>query len=526
MGTKDKNIVDTVELRNRAENRLLTNAPEVGLYRTDREMRRLIHELEVHQIEMEMQNAELQQSRNDADMSLEKYTDLYEFAPVSYFTLDSKGIINAVNIRGASLVGVARPRLLGQRFSLFVTDEYRRIFADFLDAVFLHQDKSVCEVALENEGNKRIYVLLKAMATISGQECALAVIDLTERRLAEESLQASELKFRSYIDNAPDAVLIVDENDRYLEVNYSAIRITGYSEDELLSMSIYDLLPQESVGNALSKTQSLKDTGQMSDEREIILKNGTHRWWSVDAVKLSETRYLRFCKDITEHKQAEDDLRCYARRLIEMEEKLRIKLATELHDEISRDLTVLGINMAIIGAGIKDVVPKKLTARVKDSGKLIKSISHTVRSIMAGLRPPALDDFGLLASLRWHAELFSKRNGIVVTVQAEEPFPRLTIEKEIALFRIAQEALMNVSKHAATERVTIKLRITEGLVRLTVADEGDGFLPTSSSLNPGGSGWGMTIMRERAELNGGKFQVDSAPGKGTTISVVMPLEDI
>ena len=160
---KDKNIVDPVELRNRAENQLFTNAPEVGLYRTDSEMHRLIHELEVHQIELEMMNAELRQSRDDAEMSLEKYTDLYEFAPVGYFTLDSKGIINAVNIRGASVVGVARPRLLGQRFSLLVTDDYRRIFADFLHTVFTHQDKSTCEVALQNKGNNRVYVLIEAM---------------------------------------------------------------------------------------------------------------------------------------------------------------------------------------------------------------------------------------------------------------------------------------------------------------------------------------------------------------------------
>ena len=403
---KDKNIVDPVELRNRAENQLLTNAPEVGLYRTDSEMRRLIHELEVYQVEMEMMNAELRQSRDDAEMSLEKYTDLYEFAPVGYLTLDNKGIINAVNIRGASVVGVARSRLLGQRFSLLVTDDYRRIFADFLHTVFTHQDKSTCEVALQNKGNNRVYVLIEAMASVSGQLCGLTLVDLTERRLAE------------------------------------------------------------------------------------------------------------------------NDLKNYARRLIEMEEDLRIRLATELHDEIARDLTVLGMNIAIINDGVKDVVPKKLTARVKDSGKLIKGITKTVRNIMVGLRPPVLNDLGLLAALRWHTALFIKRNGIKITIQADEPFPRLTIEKETALFRISQEALMNVVKHAATQNVTIKLRITAGIVCFAVSDDGNGFLPASSSYNLTGSGWGMTIMRERAELNGGNFHVDSAPGKGTTVSVVMPLKDI
>lgn len=404
---KDKSMLAVDSgLRRRAEDYLNTKTSEAVLPQKEEETLRLLHELQVHQIELEMMNAELRQSRDDAEMSLEKYYDFYEFAPVGYFTLDSKGIINAVNLRAASVVGVARSRLLGQRFSLLVTDEYRSIFADFLHAVFTHPDKSACEVALQNNGNNRVYVLIEAMPSVSGQLCGLTLVDLTERRLAENAL-----------------------------------------------------------------------------------KN-------------------------------------YARRLIEMEEELRIRLATELHDEMARDLTVLGMNIVIINDGVKDVVPKKLTARVKDSGKLIKGITKTVRNIMVGLRPPVLNDLGLLAALRWHTALFIKRNGIKITIQADEPFPRLTIEKETALFRISQEALMNVVKHAATQNVTIKLRITGGIVCFAVSDDGNGFLPASSSYNLTDSGWGMTIMRERAELNGGNFHVDSTPGKGTTVSVVMPLKDI
>ena len=367
---------------------------------------RLLHEMEVHRIELEMQNAELRQARDDAEQFLGKYTDFYEFAPVGLFTLDQNGTIKSVNLRGASLVSVACPRLVSQRFGLLVTDEYRQIFTDFLVTLFINRDKTACEVALQSKGNRPLFVLLEAMPAELGHECVLVLTDITER------------------------------------------------------------------------------------------------------------------------KQAENDLRNYASRLIEMEEDLRIRLATELHDEIARDLTVLGMNMAIINDGVKDVVPKKLTARVKDSGKLIKGITKTVRNIMVGLRPPVLNDLGLLAALRWHTALFIKRNGIKITIQADEPFPRLTIEKETALFRISQEALMNVVKHAATQNVTIKLRITDGIVCFAVSDDGNGFLPASSSYNLTGSGWGMTIMRERAELNGGNFHVDSAPGKGTTVSVVMPLKDI
>ena len=397
----NKSVSDAVRLRRHAEERVKEITPDVELMKG--ETNRLLHELEVHRIELEMQNIELRQSRDEAERFLEKYSDLYEFAPVGYLTLDRKGTINSVNLRGASLLGIARPRLLGQLFGSLITDEDRQIFTDFLAYSFINQDKTSCEVALKNEGNRPLFVQLEAMATISGEECGLALLDITERKLAAA------------------------------------------------------------------------------------------------------------------------DMRNLTSRLITMEEELRVKFATELHDETCRDLTVLGLNLAIINDAMTGVAPKKVISRIKDSGKIIKGISHTVRNIMVGLRPPMLDDFGLLAAVRWHADLFSKRTGVEVSIQADEPFPRFVVEKETALFRISQEALMNVSKYADSQNVTIKLRKTNDMIMFEVIDEGRGFLVKKPSLNQSGCGWGMTIMRERAELNGGRFRVDSAPGQGTTISVIMPL---
>jgi signal transduction histidine kinase len=209
--------------------------------------------------------------------------------------------------------------------------------------------------------------------------------------------------------------------------------------------------------------------------------------------------------------------------LIEMEEELRKKLAAELHDEIARDLTVLGMNLSIISSALADAAPKNLPARIQDSVRLIESISRTTRNIMANLRPPVLDDYGLVSALRWHSELFSTRSGIEVSVQYDELFPRLPPEVELALFRIAQEALMNTAKHAEAKKVTVTLGCDAGRVRFTIIDDGKGFTPPSTS-HPQASGWGMTIMRERAELAGGDFTIDSRPGQGSTITVEIPRE--
>jgi signal transduction histidine kinase len=228
---------------------------------------------------------------------------------------------------------------------------------------------------------------------------------------------------------------------------------------------------------------------------------------------------------ILARKQAEETLRCYARRLIEMEEDLRKKLATELHDEIARDLTVLGMNISIISSTLAEDAPKILPARIEDSARLIEGISRTTRNIMAGLRPPVLDDYGLVSALRWYSDIFSARTGIEVNIKDDGAFPRLQPEVELALFRISQEALMNTAKHADAETVTITLGCDSGTVRFTIVDNGKGFTPPST-LHPQVSGWGMTIMRERAELVGGHFTFDSQSGQGTTVTVEIPVEGI
>ena len=145
---------------------------------------------------------------------------------------------------------------------------------------------------------------------------------------------------------------------------------------------------------------------------------------------------------------------------------------------------------------------------------------------MSGLRPPVLDDYGLLAAIRWHADMFSKRTGIVACIQADESFPRLKVEMEASLFRILQEALMNTAKHAKALNVTITLRCDNGMVWFAVSDDGKGFATQTPDCFQATSHWGMTIMRERAELLGGFFHVDSSHGKGTTVSVTLPLEDV
>jgi len=178
-----------VELRRRAEELLRTKAAEKHPPRTEAELQRLLHELEVHRIELEMQNSELSRARNEAELALEKFSDLYDFSPVGYFTLDRDGVIREVNLTGADLLGVERSRLNGRRFGQFVAQEARPFFSAFLGKVFASRDKEAFQTSLLKDGNSALFVQMEAVAAESGGECRVAVIDITERRRAEEALQ-------------------------------------------------------------------------------------------------------------------------------------------------------------------------------------------------------------------------------------------------------------------------------------------------------------------------------------------------
>jgi len=218
----------------------------------------------------------------------------------------------------------------------------------------------------------------------------------------------------------------------------------------------------------------------------------------------------------------DDDISNLARRVIKMEEELRKKVVSELQEEIASNLTAIGINLALINDETADRNPKHFHKNVQFACQSITEISRRVRGIVNSLRPQALDDFGLLPALRWYADDFTKQTGIPVLIEADEGFPRLKAEKETALFRIAQEALLNAAKHADTPIVTIKLHNDGTVIELAVVDEGKGRTAESSSPVQEGSGWGMKIMRARAELIGGQFFVVSVPENGTVVSVLLP----
>ena len=176
MTSKDNRPDHATELRRQAEAKLSERKKKAAAFPAiEVDTRRLVHELEVHQIELEMQNEELVQSRAQVEAGLRQYTDLYDFAPVGYFTLARDGAIQQVNLAGANLLGVERGTLINRRFGVFVSIPSRTTFNTFVEKVFGSQQKKTCEVALQKDGSAPLWVHIEAI-TKDGQECRAVVL--------------------------------------------------------------------------------------------------------------------------------------------------------------------------------------------------------------------------------------------------------------------------------------------------------------------------------------------------------------
>lgn len=215
-------LVEPADLRSLAEERLNAMAPEAPLPRSYAETQLFIHELEVHQIELEIQSAEMSLARDEVDTALEQYRDLYDFAPVGYLTLDRDGVIRAVNLTGAGLLGSDRSRLLGRRFGLFLADEARPVFAEFLDKVFTGAARQGCEVPLLKGRKHPLFVQIEGVASASDELCRAVIIDISVRRELEMHHEILHTELASRTAKLEEANFALESANMELEAfNYS-----------------------------------------------------------------------------------------------------------------------------------------------------------------------------------------------------------------------------------------------------------------------------------------------------------------
>lgn len=204
------------------------------------------------------------------------------------------------------------------------------------------------------------------------------------------------------------------------------------------------------------------------------------------------------------------------RRLVFAQETERRRFSADLHDMVGQSLSVLGMGIETIRGLVAGTLTQKADATFDEMSRLLKETMGSVREVMADLRPPLLDDYGLYAAIEWHARQMATRTGLNIDVDGARLEPRPPAEVEVALFRIAQEALINVAKHAGASQARVSLKRDAGRVRLVVEDDGRGIGPAANDAET--VGWGMAVMRERAAAVGGAMHVESA-GRGTRVVV-------
>jgi PAS domain S-box-containing protein len=361
------------------------------------------------------------------------------------------------------------------------------------------------------------------------------VMDISERKQAEERLRRSEEKFKTLFGIAPVGISVLDRQHKIVDANPALEQITRLRREELLdgthrrhtvlNADGTPMLPHEVPSErAMAENRPVNDV-----EAGIVTENGEIIWTQVSAAPLAlpDVSAVVITQDITERKRAAEELeaanrqlRILSRQLFHIQEEERRHLARELHDEIGQTLTAAKINLKIIAPD----VPAKITGRLDDSIQLLDRLLRQVRELSLDLRPPLLDELGLVPTLRWLVDQQAQRAGLRVTFTANVNGLEIDSDVQTACFRIAQEAITNIIRHSGAKSVSVELRLEAERLTLNVRDDGAGFdLAAIHPTNTQHSSLGLVSMKERALLVRGGFEIQSAPGQGTEIRAWFPL---
>ena len=353
---------------------------------------------------------------------------------------------------------------------------------------------------------------------------------ITARKRAEEALRASEERFAKIFHLSPFRMGILRIRDAVvLEVNEAWIKGTGFSREEIINQSIFKLASYLDQGLVDTIRQVLKNPKPILNlEVRFVTKDGREVIAHTSAVMFDldgEPCYLWVANDITERKHAEDALRALSARLRSAREEEGTRIAREIHDELGGVLTGLKWDLEKIDNALNTANENsrlsEIHKRIDNMMTLIETTISTVRRIASELRPGVLDDLGLVAAIEWQIEQFQSRSGLQCHWTNEASDVELSRERATAVFRILQEILTNVLRHARASNLYVKLSRNKNYLELEVKDDGQG-ITESQLMNP--RSLGLLGMKERALLVGGEVSITGKEGVGTTVLVRVPLD--
>lgn len=280
----------------------------------DRSVKQL-RDIQAHQLELESKIEELRRSREELEASRNKYALLYDFAPVGYFTFEREGIIRSVNLFGERLLGIISSGMVGQRFESYVADEDRFVFSRYLRTVFKSQGKETCRLRLAQGDNRPLYVRIEAMVTKSGEECLAVLVDITEKKMAEQALSESEYNLTKAQSMTHVGSWSFDPVTSEVKASDELLRIMHLSREETTQEAFAGVVHPDDKNKVMEQLRLGTEHGRSYEiEHRLLFPDGTARWvyTIVEPSVNSAGRVVRLygtTQDITERKQAEVELR-------------------------------------------------------------------------------------------------------------------------------------------------------------------------------------------------------------------------
>jgi PAS domain S-box-containing protein len=465
----------------------------------------------------------LRQSEQRYRISEDRYRELFEHANDIVFTIDLAGNFTSVNRAAEQLTGYMRDETPAMNFTRIVAPEYLGLVREMLARKIAGGEPTTYELEIITKGRQRVPLEVSTRLIYQdGKAVGVQGIarDVTERKQAEEALRQSEYRYRILVESARDVIFTLSTEGRFTSLNPVFETLTGWSPGEWLGKHVADMIHPEDGPGAMKLFQGfLRGDRLPSYELRVLTKSGEYRTGEVTAtleIRDGEVvGVLGIARDITERKRAEEALR----RLNEMLEERAKRIAHALHDEAGQVLASVYLAVAELAREL----PPAARARLGRISQLLDRVDEQLRHLSHELRPTILDDLGVLPALEFLVEGVSKRTGLRITVEGSTE-GRLSPPTETAVYRIVQEALSNVAKHAQATRVSVRLRREGNGIRCSVTDDGIGFDVPGVLARRGERGLGLIGIQERLQTLGGALEIRSASGRGTELLITLPLK--
>jgi PAS domain S-box-containing protein len=483
-------------------------------------------------VRLVLEHAQELQTRKEVEA---RYRDQFDAVPVGLYRAAADGRILDANLTLIRMLGYpGREALLAvnARDLYADPDEFGRLSASLRGRV----DTRSVETQLVRRDSTLVWTEHQLRVRHDGGQALCyegAIRDVSRQKQVEMALRESEERFRTIVEQSPVAIQVLSPDGWTVQVNGAWEELWGVTAADV---SNYNMLQDEqaiSLGTMpyvkrgfAGETVWMPPVAYHTPE---TLKLGRKRWFQARIYPVRGDHgdirnVIMLYEDITERQWATEDLQRLSAQLMNAQEAERKRISRELHDELGQALTAMRINIASLESDLLPTLPAASAEALVETGRMADEMLDHVRELALAFRPTMLDELGLIPTLRWYTDRYARRLGIEVELEATGLEDRLPTQIETALYRVAQEALTNIARHAQARRVRMHLMRRGAKVVVTIQDDGVGFdLEKRAGFDHPVSGAGLIGMRERIALLGGTLHLQSAPGRGARLSVVTPI---